>query len=125
MSSFRIFTPTCKTDLNLCGKSITLNFTLKNDWDYATVKNAIIITTDDPNTAPISTGIVFNIPTSPPALAGDKFTSYISQKSIINNKLYYVISDNTTGEDPDVVDFPVNSSSCVTNTVIENLAPSL
>ena len=32
MSSFRIFTPDCKTNLSQCGTSITLNLTLDNDW---------------------------------------------------------------------------------------------
>jgi hypothetical protein len=128
MSSFRIFTPTCKTNLNLCGKSITLNFTLKNDWAYATgdnPKNAIIIstTTADPTIALVYNGIVFNIPANPPAKAGTKFTSYISQKSIIDDELYYLISDKNT-DVPTFVSFPVNSSSCVTNTLIENEGPT-
>ena len=130
MSSFRIFTPDCKTNLSQCGTSITLNLTLDNDWDYnesIPPKNYILINTYDLNDLVEPgkyTGIIINIPPSPPAIKGTTYTCSISKSSIINNELYYVIADANVPDEgsPTVVPFTVNS--CVTNTEIMNTAPS-
>ena len=94
-----------------------------------TPKNNIIISTYD-STPPVLlqpgkyTGIIINIPPSPPAIKGTTYTCSISKSSIINNELYYVIADANVPDEgsPPVISFPVNS--CVTNIVIMNTAPS-
>jgi len=121
MSSFRIFTPTCKTDLNLCGKSITLNFTLDNDWDFFSQSEGIVFITNynyNIDTPDLNLNIAKNITSS--AKKGYFFTCGISQSSITNNTLYYRVSD-TAGISGQPVSFSVNS--CVVNTIIEVPSP--